>query len=187
MRRLAILIAMCGVGCGDDGATSLVDGGPTAAGLTLAGTACSTPISASIPGGTIHLVLSSGDFRGVLVADGTPVDPEDEVAFATYTANHDVYVAFALDEPVALQVGSYDTIFDSFITAKDVGAIGLVEFDSASKLDIVAVDPSAQTIELSFSLPVAGFDDRYPPMFEEFVQCRSGVVTGTIKGPYLLF
>jgi hypothetical protein len=193
MIKLGILVVICSLGCGDDGAMTSSgvdaavqeDAGATTGALTLMGTACSTPISAGFPQGKIYLAVTGGALLGIVVADGTPFDAEDEAALATYTANHDVYTVFGLDDPTTLQVGTYDTIFDSLIFARGVGVIGLAEGDSASVLEIVALDQSAQTIELTFSFPVSGFDDSYPPVLDEFDVCNAGVVTGTIKGDFL--
>jgi hypothetical protein len=172
---LALTLSACtgGDGPGTSGGT-----------LLLAGTACSTPLEFATDAPITVWLNGAGDLVAVGVFDGQVFDTEDEAAWGSYAQQSDVFLGIYFDDPEPATAHGISAIFDSLFGAAGIGVVGFMEHNMGEHVEISHLDMQAGTIELDLQLPVYGHVDSYPPVFDDFVQCEQGTLSGQIGGAF---
>jgi hypothetical protein len=202
MRRVGVMVVAVLVGCGDDsgggnggdGGTGSDSGGGSdssgVGGLLFTGTGCEGALTYTLGGDekiTLYTNAGTGLLRFIFLADGPFFDPEDETAWQTYAATHDTVLAIAFSPAQPLTVHAIDSIFDSFFGGRNLGVVGFAEHQEGEMVNITAIDTTAKTISVTFTLPVWVSTPEYSPPFNALVECRDttpGSITGGFSGTY---
>lgn len=183
--RGALIVAALSACTG--GAESLPDA-PLAGRPLLSGTACGAPVSYTL-GNDERIMVNvtpTGMLDLVAVLDGEFFSGESELGWQAYAAEHDTYLMLAFDDPEPATPHQVTAIFDSLFGGRGTGVLGFVEHGMGEIVDIIAIDTTAKTITVDFTLPIFGHATGYPPSFATFDQCMTGSVTGSFSGPYEL-
>lgn len=191
------LLAGCGDDAGGGGSNDAGTGSDSGGGigdsmggtLLISGTSCDGSFSFQL-GGDERLVFgrNTGDsnIKSFFILDGPLFDTEDEAAWQTYAQSYDVLLAIGISPNVPLAVGTITNIFDPLFAARGVGIVGFDESGGSPIVEITAIDTTAMTASITFTLPVAGSSSLYPPVFASYADCvvAGHTATGSYTGTY---
>lgn len=202
MRRACAVVVVALFGCGDDGGggsgngsdggtgSDAANGSDSGGGGTqlLTGTSCEGAVSYTLRGDekvTLYTDPTTGMIKYIFVKDGPVFNFESEPAWGTYAATHDTYLmlVFQAPEPFTVHTTSNDAVYSSLFGGRDTGLLTL----AGGPLNITAIDTSAKTISVTFTLVVTSSTTGYPPVFAAVVDCFNttpGSITGGFSGTY---
>lgn len=201
-----LLVAALVAACGDDGGGNTTGDAGNGSGsdsgggigdsmggtLLISGTSCDGPFSFNL-GGDERLVFyqQTGQslVEGFAILDGPIFDTEDQAAWQTYAQTHDVVLVLGFVTEVPLAPAVVTNTFDSFFGGRDVGVVGFHDSLGNPRVEIVAIDTAAMTVQVTFSMPVGGSTTAYPPDFNAFAECETAghTASGSFTGSYEVY
>ena len=202
MRRVCAMLVVALIGCGDDGgggsggsdggnspdSRSGSDSGGGGGTPLFTGTSCEGAVSYTLRGDekiTLYTDPTTGMIEYMFVKDGPFFNFDSDSAWATYAATHDTFLmlVFKDPQPFTVHTTAADAVYSSLFGGRDTGTMAL----AGGPVSITAIDTTAKTINVTFTVAVLRSTPAYPPVSSALVDCFNttpGSITGGFSGAY---